>query len=904
MIDSILNCLIGITGGIFIETEKEFKINDTIDTLTESEKECLISVCKIGQNYKMLYDFIKNYEQTFNNELMKTSYLDEKNQNSENNIIKDTIYLNGVCRTTNELLTEYRHIIASLESKFYLEQNLTLNEILTEISPYIIKFEKLYDFISIVYRENLRGGIFLNYIYECGINGDPNIKSLFKSLFINCNIILNNMISMWIINNLIQSNEFFIVSSNNFVIENDLINGENHDLESWKANYYIEKDNIPIYFPNNLVEDILFVGKAIKILNSNKNSDECKISFNDMSVFYTSLQKLNEIIFRQNEEINNLIDIELYNKILTLIKNCVSKFLWKLVVNKNGFINHLNAVRNMFLTYHGEFIHNFITKIQDLLNLPNFNKKIENEINDVYFKSSLKEVFHIDTNQENYFIYNPFRIKLISSGFMFNFQNESNIKTYIEKRDLNFLGGINYDTISNSFRLINTTYKSSNGTIWNSSNYDLDEEFSLTSHFILKNFSKKDDDELNKEKVEAPLIKRNSLNNRNEIISNRSIIINYIMHLSKNFPSQPPLNLSELTNFFNFQFSLNYENENNPSKLTTIIFRLYYLNKSKGIEKEIFTTIFNNSNNQNVDINDIIDPSGISNINISFKENYCTIYNEQKTFSFSFPFMINSFISKDKRKMVVGMIIQSNNCDMIFEFLSWSCNFYSGEIYNENSNLILINYNPPWPHNFIFNENILKLYNNIFNLVFPLKTSLTMLNSLWVEKKNICNNYNLVFKLIDNVHAEFICFLQNLISFYMFDVVEVNFKKFFEKIPFCKDLEDLMKFHEEFLNDVIANSFVKSKKLMKMIFDILFVVRKFHNYVQNFLKNLNGKIILNNNIKELIIDNEATIKEDLMNIKNEFKFKVNTLISSFSKIKNTKYFNVITQLLSKLETHN
>ena len=904
MIDSILNCLIGITGGIFIETDKEFKINDTIDTLTESEKECLISVCKIGQNYKMLYDFIKNYEQTFNNELMKTSYLDEKNQNSENNIIKDTIYLNGVCRTTNELLTEYRHIIASLESKFYLEQNLTLNEILTEISPYIIKFEKLYDFISIIYRENLRGGIFLNYIYECGINGDPNIKSLFKSLFINCNIILNNMISMWIINNLIQSNEFFIVSSNNFVIENDLLNGENHDLESWKANYYIEKDNIPIYFPNNLVEDILFVGKAIKILNSNKNSDECKISFNDMSVFYTSLQKLNEIIFRQNEEINNLIDIELYNKILTLIKNCVSKFLWKLVVNKNGFINHLNAVRNMFLTYHGEFIHNFITKIQDLLNLPNFNKKIENEINDVYFKSSLKEVFHIDTNQENYFIYNPFRIKLISSGFMFNFQNESNIKTYIEKRDLNFLGGINYDTISNSFRLINTTYKSSNGTIWNSSNYDLDEEFSLTSHFILKNFSKKDDDELNKEKVEAPLIKRNSLNNRNEIISNRSIIINYIMHLSKNFPSQPPLNLSELTNFFNFQFSLNYENENNPSKLTTIIFRLYYLNKSKGIEKEIFTTIFNNSNNQNVDINDIIDPSGISNINISFKENYCTIYNEQKTFSFSFPFMINSFISKDKRKMVVGMIIQSNNCDMIFEFLSWSCNFYSGEIYNENSNLILINYNPPWPHNFIFNENILKLYNNIFNLVFPLKTSLTMLNSLWVEKKNICNNYNLVFKLIDNVHAEFICFLQNLISFYMFDVVEVNFKKFFEKIPFCKDLEDLMKFHEEFLNDVIANSFVKSKKLMKMIFDILFVVRKFHNYVQNFLKNLNGKIILNNNIKELIIDNEATIKEDLMNIKNEFKFKVNTLISSFSKIKNTKYFNVITQLLSKLETHN
>ena len=904
MIDSILYCLLGTTGGIFLETEKEFKINENINKLTESEKECLISVCKIGQNYKMLFDFINNYENTFNNKLMKTSSFEENSQNNENNVRKETIYLSGVCRTTNELLTEYRHIISSLESKFYIEQNLTLNEILTEISPYIIKFEKLQDFISIIYRDNLKGGKFLNYIYECGINGDPHIKSLFKSLFINCNIILNNMISMWIINNLIQSNEFFIVSSNNFIIEEDFINGENHDLESWKANYYIEKNNIPIYFPNNLVEDILFVGKAIKILNSNKNSEECKISFNDMSIFYTSLQKLNEIIFRQNEEINNLIDIELYNKILTLIKNCVSKFLWKLVVNKNGFINHLNAVRNMFLTYHGEFIHNFITKIQDLLNLPNFNKKIENEINDVYFKSSLKEVFHIDTNQENYFIYNPFRIKLISSGFIFNFQNEANLKNYIEKRDINYLGGINYDTVSNSFRLINTTYKSSNGTIWNSSNYDLDEEFLLTSNFILKNFSKKENEDLiHKEKKRESMIKQKSINNRNEIPTNRSIIINYIMHLSKNFPSQPPLNLSELTNFFNFQFLLNYEEEDNPSKLTSIIFRLYYLNKTKSIEKEIFSTIFNNINNQKININDIISPSEMSNINISFKENYCTIYNEEKTFSFSFPFMINSFISKDKRKMNVGMIVQSQNCDMIFEFISWSCNFYSGEIYNENSNLILINYNPPWPHNFIFNENILKLYNNIFNLVFPLKTSLTMLNSLWVEKKNICNNYNLIFKLIDSVHAEFICFLQNLISFYMFDVVEVNFKKFFEKIPSCKDLEDLMKFHEEFLNDVTANSFVKSKKLMRMIFDILFVVRKFHNYVQNFIKNLKEKMILNNN-KDLIIDNEETIKEDLMNIKNEFKLKVNTLITSFNKIKNTKHFNVITQLLSKLESHN
>ena len=80
----------------------------------------------------------------------------------------------------------------------------------------------------------------------------------------------------------------------------------------------------------------------------------------------------------------------------------------------------------------------------------------------------------------------------------------------------------------------------------------------------------------------------------------------------------------------------------------------------------------------------------------------------------------------------------------------------------------------------------------------------------------------------------------------MFDVIEVKFKQFFEKMSKCKDLEDLMKIHEEFLGEVITNSFVKSKKIMRTIFDVLFVVRKFHNYVQNMLVNLTGAKVLNN----------------------------------------------------------
>jgi hypothetical protein len=102
------------------------------------------------------------------------------------------------------------------------------------------------------------------------------------------------------------------------------------------------------------------------------------------------------------------------------------------------------------------------------------------------------------------------------------------------------------------------------------------------------------------------------------------------------------------------------------------------------------------------------------------------------------------------------------------------------------------------------------------------------------------------------------------------------------------------------------NSFVNSKRIMRMIFDILYVIRKYTNYVQNLLKNINENLILNSkNVEnEIIIDDEEKKIQDLIFIENEFKSKVQLLINSFTKIKITKHFNIISQLLTKIESDN
>jgi hypothetical protein len=193
--------------------------------------------------------------------------------------------------------------------------------------------------------------------------------------------------------------------------------------------------------------------------------------------------------------------------------------------------------------------------------------------------------------------------------------------------------------------------------------------------------------------------------------------------------------------------------------------------------------------------------------------------------------------------------------------------------------------------------------------MFPLKTSLTMLNSLWIQKKNICKQYNNLFKVIDSIHAELHTFLQNLISFYMFDVVEVNFKKFFDNISKYEDLEELLKHHEEFLNIVVTDTFVKSKKIMRMLYDILSVIRKFYNYVRDILQKVKEIIHFqhsNYNIQKMNynIPDELLYKQELFKIKDDFKEKVEIFKNNFIKIKNTKHFKIISQLLTRFESNN
>ena len=251
----------------------------------------------------------------------------------------------------------------------------------------------------------------------------------------------------------------------------------------------MEYSNIPSYFPQNLAEDILFIGKALKVLNSKFNTlNENRIPNSYISTFYLSLQNLSEEMFNKDENGIRIINFELASKILNLIKSCTSKFLYKLIIHHHKFIEHIDAVKDIFLTFSDEFYFNFLHKIKPLLNLP-FNKKIENEINEIHFKNSLKEVFNIDIEKNKKKLYSKFKIKLIEYGINYNFEEKEKTRDLINKKEI-FLANFSYYDLIGSLRFTSTVYQSLPGAIWNLSPFDVDEEFNFSLVFSMKNFTK------------------------------------------------------------------------------------------------------------------------------------------------------------------------------------------------------------------------------------------------------------------------------------------------------------------------------------------------------------------------------------------------------------------------------
>ena len=137
--------------------------------------------------------------------------------------------------------------------------------------------------------------------------------------------------------------------------------GEEKDDE-WNANYTLRHSMLPsAYISAELAQKILFIGKAVKVLQSNKTPVQERIPTDELQAFSQAIIKLQNL-----PEFNSI----LFGKVIEEIRECVASRLWHLIVIKADLLSDLTAAKHYFLLGKGEFYQTFIEEARQLMQLP------------------------------------------------------------------------------------------------------------------------------------------------------------------------------------------------------------------------------------------------------------------------------------------------------------------------------------------------------------------------------------------------------------------------------------------------------------------------------------------------------------------------------------------------------
>ncbi|KAF0976928.1 hypothetical protein FDP41_004223 [Naegleria fowleri] len=391
-----------------IQPQREgFYLDDQLPFLHESEKHTIQQLCQIGFYYKKLSDFITHYS-------------------------SGSLYILALKQGLQEILEGYLRILTRAEQEFCIWEEVSSNEIggensssissLNPFSPtppslfnssslavqqhnnstgaimpltylkqllrdYEIIFPNLLDIVKQVQAENLSGAKLLDFLYNATFSGIPIIEASINRLLYHCNVVLMKQISAWMIYGIISNqSEFFVceeVSSqpNTSQSEEDLL--KTNDV--WEKQYVLKTNQIPSYISLRVANKILFIGKAIKILqtfnNISKTDRQYKLP-NEELVGFKEAMKIHETSRKYNS----------FNFEFTIdkIRINVGTHLWNLVVMDCDLLGYIKSVREMYFLGMGDFFLCFIEDSDRIFNQPLTPQHLVKDLKNIFKQSSLK----------------------------------------------------------------------------------------------------------------------------------------------------------------------------------------------------------------------------------------------------------------------------------------------------------------------------------------------------------------------------------------------------------------------------------------------------------------------------------------------------------------------------------
>lgn len=214
----------------------------------------------------------------------------------------------------------------------------------------------------------------------------------------------------------------------------------------WNISYTLRISMLPhCYISQTLANKILFIGKAIKVLQSKRTKQEDRIPLDELQAFSEAIIKMSKI-----QEFN----VILFSKIIEEIRECVASRLWHLVVVKAGLASHLKSIKDFFLLSKGEFYTTFLIEARHIMNMPP-RTSAQDDLNMGPLQATVSKL-----NLEDDALMNKFKMKLRSFSFMY--------RNFGTLTGLIYDGDIRFDQSTNVLRITSTKNSSKSGCLWHS----------------------------------------------------------------------------------------------------------------------------------------------------------------------------------------------------------------------------------------------------------------------------------------------------------------------------------------------------------------------------------------------------------------------------------------------------
>jgi Gamma tubulin complex component N-terminal len=211
MLHEILFALLGKVGTVIIEADGYFRVNPSLEFISTPEAILIEKLVVLGTYYNKLRQILQEDKKSFNDNILNYNRKEEEKQFVLSSI-GNSAYVRAVCDGIHLFIVEYEKTVLEIEQDYLKDKIFTFSNLSVKLSKFYSIFPEACLMFERMDEESIKGGQLIDFLYQCSLNGNVNIKSMYSMLLNKCYSVLYNQTMLWILHGKLfdKFDEYFI----------------------------------------------------------------------------------------------------------------------------------------------------------------------------------------------------------------------------------------------------------------------------------------------------------------------------------------------------------------------------------------------------------------------------------------------------------------------------------------------------------------------------------------------------------------------------------------------------------------------------------------------------------------------------------------------------------------------